>query len=186
MHLDYELDCWYYWERESQLYGAGIPQALQGDLRSPRCFGVVEPVPHIRWIWLEDLHDRYDGNWPLERYGLAAYHLGKFNGRYLVGEPMPVAPWLHDHGLRSESGAQVIDDAMARLRDPAIWAHPLLRQAFPKPMLPALERLATDRERFLAGAAEMPRTFCHLDAHPDNMAALDDTSVTGLVDSFPC
>lgn len=169
---DYALDCWSYWERESQLYGAGIPQALHGDLRSPRCFGVVEPVPQIHWIWLEDLHDRYHGNWPLERYGLAAYHLGKFNGRYLAGEPMPVAPWLHDHGLRSESGAQVVDEAMARLRDPAIWAHPLIQKAFPTPMLPALERLAADRERLLAHGAEMPRTFCHLDAHQENMAAL--------------
>ncbi|MEZ4862678.1 MAG: phosphotransferase [Caldilineaceae bacterium] len=39
-------------------------------------------------------------------------------------------------------------------------------------MLSALERLAADRGRFIIGAAEMPRTFCHLDAHSDNMAAL--------------
>ncbi|MEZ4862667.1 MAG: phosphotransferase [Caldilineaceae bacterium] len=182
---DLELDCWFYWQRESLLYAAGIPQTLNGDLRAPRCFGAMEPLPHLRWIWLEDLQDCYVGKWPLDRYGLAAYHLGKFNGRYLAGQPMPVAPWLHDHGLRSASGAQVMDNAMVRLRDPAIWDHSLLRSAFSQPMLPALERLAADRERFLAGAAEMPRTFCHLDAHSDNMAALvNDTGkeVTVLFD----
>jgi hypothetical protein len=164
----------YYWQRESLLYNAGIPQALDEDLRAPRCFGVMEPALHLRWIWLEDLQDRYGGNWPLARYALTAYHLGKFNGRYLVEKPMPVAPWLNANGLRSGSAAKVAE--MARLRDPAIWTHPLLRRTFPQPMLPALERLAADRERFLAGAAEMPRTFCHLDAHSENMAALEDTN----------
>jgi len=31
-------------------------------------------------------------DWPLERYGLAARHLGQFNGRYLTGTPLPQHP----------------------------------------------------------------------------------------------
>lgn len=185
---DVDMGHQYYWQRESLLYDAGILQTINrgvphGGLRSPRCFGVMEPLPHIRWIWLEDLQDCYNGHWPLERYALAAYHLGIFNGRYLTGTPMPVAPWLNEHGLRTASAAIVAD--RERLRDPAIWAHPLLRHAFPTPVLPALERLAADRERFLDGAAALPRTFCHLDAHSDNMAALKDSNgeeVTVLFD----
>lgn len=177
--IDHELDCAFYWPRESLLYAAGVPQALNigsdnSGLRSPRCFGVVEPTPDLRWIWLEDLQDSYDGDWPLERYVLAAYHLGIFNGGYLAGKPMPTAPWLTGNRLRSESASKVA--ALEQFRAPEIWAHPLLRRAFPTPIMADLDRLAADRERFLAGAAAFPLTFCHLDAHSKNMAALDGTA----------
>ena len=174
--IDHQVDCAFYWPRESLLYAAGVPQALPRELqrkglRAPRCFGVVEPTPDLRWIWLEDLQDRYAGKWPLAQYALAGYQLGFFNGSYLVDNPLPTALWLTDNELRSESASKVAD--LARLRDPAIWAHPLLRHAYPTPILAELERLAADRERFLAGAATFPRTFCHLDAHPGNMAAVE-------------
>lgn len=175
---DTDEQSWCYWPRESLLYEAGVPQSLKSGshhsgLRSPRCFGVMEPTPDLRWIWLEDLQDCYDGDWPLERYALAAYHLGIFNGRYLTGKSMPIASWLTDKGLRSEA---VNKAALERLRDPEIWAHTLLRSAFPTPVLPELERLVADRERILAGAAELPRTFCHLDAHSENMAAIKEAT----------
>ncbi|MEZ4682356.1 MAG: phosphotransferase [Caldilineaceae bacterium] len=165
--------------RESLLYAAGIPQSLphrvhHKGLRAPRCFGVMEPTPDLRWIWLEDLRDRYAGQWPLQQYALAGYQLGLFNGSYLVDNPLPTAPWLTDNGLRSESANKVAD--LARLRNPAIWAHPLLRHAYPTPILADLEQLAADRERFLAGAATFPRTFCHLDAHAGNMAAVEEAN----------
>ncbi|MEZ4619197.1 MAG: phosphotransferase [Caldilineaceae bacterium] len=177
--IDHQVDCAFYWPRESLLYAAGIPQSLphrvhHKGLRAPRCFGVMEPTPDLRWIWLEDLRDRYAGQWPLQQYALAGYQLGLFNGSYLVDNPLPTAPWLTDNGLRSESANKVAD--LARLRNPAIWAHPLLRHAYPTPILADLEQLAADRERFLAGAATFPRTFCHLDAHAGNMAAVEEAN----------
>lgn len=177
--IDHQVDCAFYWQRESLLYTAGVPQSLprglqSKGLRAPRCFAVMEPTPELRWIWLEDRQDRYAGKWPLDRYALAGYQLGIFNGSYLADNPLPTAPWLTDNGLRSESASKVAD--LERLRDPAIWAHPLLRHAYPTLILAELERLAADRERFLAGAATFPRTFCHLDAHADNMAAVEDAN----------
>jgi Phosphotransferase enzyme family len=180
---DEDMSDWAYWPRESLLYEIGIPQTLVGGLRAPRCFGVVHPAPNLRWIWLEDLHDRYGGTWPLERYALAASHLGAFNGAYLMGVGLPRAPWLSDNGLRSRSAHAIAD--LARLRDPTLWNHPLLRHGFPRPVYADLERLAGERERFLAVEARLPRTFCHLDAWHGNMAAvLDDTGadVTVLFD----
>ena len=176
--LDNEPDCGWYWQRESLLYATGIPQSLSSrvhtsGLRAPRCFGVLEPMPQVRWIWLEDLQDYYDSRWPLERYSLAAYHLGVFNGSYLTGQSLPTVPWLTDKGLPSFCDHYLVAD-IERLRDPKIWTHPLLRHALTKPVLPELERLVADRERFLAGVRDYPHTFCHLDAHSDNMAALRD------------
>jgi hypothetical protein len=180
---DNDMRDWAYWPRESLLYEAGVPSSLAGPLRAPRCFGVMEPAPPLRWIWLEGIHDRYNRTWPLERYALAARHLGAFNGAYLVGKPLPTAPWLTDNGLRSRSAAALAD--FNRLRTPALWEHPLLRQSFSRPVLDDLERLAAERERLLAAAARLPQTFCHLDAWHGNMAAVAETSgddVTVLFD----
>lgn len=173
----HEPDCLWYWPRESLLYATGIPQSLNNrantsGLRAPRCFGVLEPTPQVRWIWLEDLEDCYDGRWPLERYALAAYHLGLFNGHYFIGESVPPFPWLTASGLDFESASKAAE--IRCLHDPKIWAHPMLTRAFPTPILPELERLVAEREKFLAEAMDYPRAFCHLDAHPGNMAALKD------------
>jgi hypothetical protein len=169
---DADIGYWAYWPREYLLYEAGIPQTLKGALRAPRCFDVMQPAPHLRWIWLEDLQDLYDGVWPLRHYALTAYHLGRFNGSYLAGKPMPAGTWLADDALRSRSADAIA--GLARLRDPTLWEHPLLRRAFPRPIIDNLERLAADRESFLRAAARLPRTFCHLDAWYGNMAAMED------------
>lgn len=184
----HEPDCLWYWPRESLLYATDIPQSINSrmhtsGLRTPCCFGVMEPTPQVRWIWLEDLHDCYGGRWPLERYALAGYQLGLLNGSYLMGQPVPSVQWLTDSGLGFESATKAAE--IKRLRDPKIWAHPLLRRTFATPVLPELERLVADRERLLAGAMDYPRAFCHLDAHPGNMAALrdeDGSEITVLFD----
>jgi predicted ATPase len=61
-----------YWEREYLLYQAGVPQTLTGDLRGPDCFGTIERTPNLRWIWLEDLSDRYNEIWPIAQYASVA------------------------------------------------------------------------------------------------------------------
>lgn len=184
-----EPDCPWYWPRESLLYATGIPQSLSRSvptsrLRAPRCFGVWEPIPPVRWIWLEDLQDCYAGRWPLERYALAAYHLGLFNGSSLMGQSVPPVPWLMGNSLRYARTFSTVTE-LQRLRDPKIWTHPLLRRAFAIPVLPELERLVADRKQFLAGIMDYPQAFCHLDAHADNMALLSDSKggeVTVLFD----
>lgn len=180
---DNDMHDWAYWPREPLLYAAGIPQALTGDLRAPRCFGVAQPEPDLQWIWLEDLQDSHDRTWPFERYVLAARHLGMFNGAYLTGTPRPTAPWLVSTGLRTRSASAIAD--FDRLRDPDLWSHPRVRRAFPRPILDRLELLLADRERFLTVAEGLPQTFCHFDAWQGNMAAVKDTTdsdVTVLFD----
>jgi hypothetical protein len=170
--VDWDPHNWVYWEREYLLYAAGIPQTLPGPLRAPRCFGVAQPAPDQRWIWLEDLHDRYERRWPLHQYAYAAYHLGLFNGAYLAGTAKPILPCLEGNRLRSRSADAVAN--FDRLRDPALWAQPRLRRVFPQPILPELERLFADREAFLQGLARLPQTFSHLDVHVGNLAALPE------------
>ena len=60
----------------------GMLNDLVGDLVAPRCMGIVEYPDKESWLWLEDIGESGDGVWSLERYGLAARHLGQFNGAY--------------------------------------------------------------------------------------------------------
>jgi hypothetical protein len=180
---DAEVDHCAYWEREYLLYQAGVPQSLTGDLRAPHCFGVLQPVPDLRWIWLEDLHDRYHGAWPIEHFAKTAYHLGIFNGQYLVNKPVPEGNNIARHALRCSSGYYI--EEFNRYRDPSVWKHPLIRRAYPKPVIETLDRLAADREKFLDVLESLPQTFCHLDAWHGNMAAVlnaDRTESTVLFD----
>ncbi len=78
-----------YWKREPELFRDGVLGGITGNLIPPRCYGVAEPDDDAAWIWLEEIVEDEADDWPLARYGLAARHLGQFNGRYLVGEPMP-------------------------------------------------------------------------------------------------
>jgi hypothetical protein len=167
---DLAVSHWAYWEREYLLYAAGVPQTLAGSLRAPHCFGVAQPTADLRWIWLEDLQDRYGRHWPVERYSLAARQLGRFNGLFLAQKVAPATPYLARDALRWRSQEAV--DGFARLADPGLWQHPQLQRAFPRPVIADLRRLLADREWFLAVAAHFPQGFCHLDAWHGNMAAL--------------
>ena len=52
--------------------------------------------PNDEWrIWLEDIQET-PKTWTVERHGIAARHLGQFNGAYLTGRPLPAEqPWLY-------------------------------------------------------------------------------------------
>ncbi|HZG67862.1 MAG TPA: hypothetical protein VEZ12_14040, partial [Herpetosiphonaceae bacterium] len=82
------------WKREVLAYQSGILEDLGGGLVVPRVYAVMERPGGMVWLWLEDIVEAYATPWPLERYGLAARHLGAWQGTYLAGRPLPDAPWL--------------------------------------------------------------------------------------------
>ena len=81
-----------YWKREMLLYSSGLLDDLPAGLRAPRCYGCDEPVDGVVWLWLEHVREDGERAWPLARWALAARHLGRFNGAYLAGRPLPRAP----------------------------------------------------------------------------------------------
>src|SRR5215213_1332887 len=85
---------WNYWKREVLAYQSGLLRHLPGNLIAPRCYGVPEHPNNECRIWLEDIHEPASA-WGLERHGVAARHLGQFNGAYLAGTALPVEqPWM--------------------------------------------------------------------------------------------
>jgi hypothetical protein len=77
-----------YWRREPLVLASGLLDDLPHGLRGPRCFAVEERGETL-WLWLEDAPDTFARPWPIERFALAARHLGRFNGAYLAGRPLP-------------------------------------------------------------------------------------------------
>lgn len=162
---------WNYHRREILAYQQGLLADLPGGLLAPRCLGISEHPQGVCWLWLEDLSDAARQSWSLAEYSLAARHLGRFNGAYAAGHPLPVWPWLSQHWLRGwlgdyEASCRVV---LELIRDEHFWEHSLLRSAFPRPVTDDVLRLWARHEVLLATLDQLPQTFCHLDAYRPNL-----------------
>ena len=153
--------------REAQANASGLLHDLPGGLAAARCYGVEAHEDTFR-IWQEEVVDEVGQPWPLDRYSLAARHLGQFNGAYLVGRSLPTGPWVLREWMRSEVAEE---EALDVARPPCLPDHPLSRRAFPDRSVDDLLRFWADRELFLAALDRLPKTFGHLDAAPSNVFA---------------
>lgn len=167
-----------YWKREALAYVSGLLDNLPGGIRAPRCYEAVDMGDDTIWLWLEEVKDTKEV-WSLEQYARAAECLGRFNGAYLVGHPMPDYPWLiricSPRGLLEHNSW--IRDVMS---DPAIWQHSIMRAAFPVPVAAQLLQLWDERELLLSALDHVPHTFGHLDAWRSNMFAQETAGSAGL------
>lgn len=156
-----------YWKREVLAYQSGALADLSGGLAAPRFYGVIEFAEEVVGFWLEDLTDDIGPVWPLNRYGLAARHLGQFNGSYLAGKVMPAGPWVSRDWIRhlvSPSEAQFAELKRSQ-------QEPETRQSFLDDDAGRFLRLWADRASFLAALNRLPQTFVHRDAFRRNLFA---------------
>jgi hypothetical protein len=156
---------WNYWKREAMAYRSGLLDALPEGMAAPRCLAVEELAEGIVRLWLEDVAPTNEVPWSLNRYALAARHLGQFNGAYLVECSLPDAPWLSTNWLRGWVAAN--EAAMDHLK--RVLQHPLVRRVYPDSVSTTFLRLWTERELFLDQLDCSPHTLCHLDAFRRNL-----------------
>jgi hypothetical protein len=156
---------WNYWRREAMVYRSGLLDDLPGGIAAPRCLGVEELADGIVWLWLEDVAPANDEPWPLDRYALAARHLGQFNGAYLAGHSLPDTPWLSTNWLQGWVGAN--EAAIAHLK--RVLDHSLVRQVYPEGVARSFLRLWAERELVFGQLDSLPHTLCHLDAFRRNL-----------------
>jgi Phosphotransferase enzyme family len=166
-----EQSSWNYHRREIFAYQQGLLSNLPGGLQVPRCFGVTEHPGGVCWLWLEDVQDSVGPTWSLVEYGLAARHLGRFNGAYAAGYPIPTASWLSQNWLRGwvnryEAGCRETLDVM---RAANFWEQPVLRSAFPTSITADTLQLWEQHDQLFAVLNQLPRTFCHMDAYRPNL-----------------
>ena len=159
-----------YWRREALAFQTGLLAELPPGVAAPRCLDICERGQDQVWLWLEDLASEVPVEWDLERYALAARHLGEFNGAYLAGRPLPDAPWLSRGYLRG--WLETVTAGIDRFRTATdAWRHPLMQAAFPADTGARLQRLWGERETLLDALGRLPRTFAHLDAFRANLFA---------------
>jgi hypothetical protein len=157
-----------YWRREPEAYGAGVLQDLPGGMAAPRCFGVSARPDGTIWLWLEEVGEGHQRSWTSERCARAARVLGRFNGAYLSGRPVPVHSCLGKGWLRSWLSVRVAL-MMEEVRRDDGWAHPLVRRAVPSAVRDRVLRLWADREVLLDRLDRLQHTFCHRDAFRSNL-----------------
>ncbi|MDQ3701278.1 MAG: aminoglycoside phosphotransferase family protein [Chloroflexota bacterium] len=154
-----------YWKRELLLCRSGLLDELPAGLRAPRCYGCDEPADGVVWLWLEHVREEGERAWPPARWSLAARHLGRFNGAYLAGRPLPRAPWLGGRRLRTwleRHHPQIAQIAAAP-------GKPEVRRWWPQPVVDAVIRLWEERDAFCAALERLPQTFGHGDAIRRNL-----------------
>ncbi len=158
---------WDYWQREALVYQSGVLADLPADLVAPRCFSITAQPGEEWWLWLEDMGATEDDEWPLERYGLAARHLGHFNGVYLTGRPLPPETWWGGPDLRQRLA--LAEPGIHEL--PHLRYHPLFAELLIGDRVERILHLWSERERLLTGLERLPQTLCHRDVFRRNLLA---------------
>jgi hypothetical protein len=162
-----DVSAWDYYKREADAYQSEWLDDLPGGLAAPRCFGVLDHPDGTCWMWIEDIRDMFDSQWPLEHYGVVARHLGRFGGAYLVDRPLPGWSWLSSSWLRYyvEQSAPAIE----ALRDSLVrpWARRWLLEEDSDQFF----HLWAERELYLDALDRLPQTVCHFDIFRLNVFA---------------
>jgi hypothetical protein len=151
---------------EAAVHRSGLLDDLpSGGVRAPRCYGVDEGPDGTITLWLELVHEEGDPRWSLGDWASAARHLGRFNGAYLAGRPLPEEPWLKSDQMRAwlERHTLLVARIAAAAEDPAVnhW--------WPRHTVDAILRLWEERTLFCEALERLPRTLCHGDAIRRNL-----------------
>ncbi|AFH60484.1 aminoglycoside phosphotransferase [Paenibacillus caseinilyticus] len=167
-----------YWRREALVYGSGLLESLPGGLSTPLCYGTEEKDDGSVWLWLEDIAD--DGApWGEAEFAFAARQLGRFQGAYLTGEPLPDHAWLNRAWLKSWV-------LQSRLHQPAVSpeaADSAVKLYGLGQLLKTYQDFSQTIDRWVDALGRLPRTLAHQDYYKNNLILLrspSDQSPLGL------
>jgi hypothetical protein len=170
---------WNYWAREPLAYQHHLTDIYaEAGLDAPGCLGVSvgrrDAVLLLEWV-----DGRPGESWPAESYGPTAEALGRAQAPFLVGQPLPLYPWLSQGFLRQYSSEKPVEWRL--LDDDEVWEHPLVREVFPRELRDGVRFVHAHRERLYRISESLPRTLCHLDVWPKNLFQKADGRI-GLID----
>jgi hypothetical protein len=153
------------WKREALAYQSGVLSDLVGGMEAAVCYHIDARSDTEMWMWFEDLSGETDTPWSLDRYGLAARHLGQLNGHYLNEPSLPASPWQFDaFDLQAVKRDGSIEDFRSEKDDP------LIQRLVPPARHSMIFHLWEKRESYLAKLYDrLPQTFGHMDAGRFNL-----------------
>jgi hypothetical protein len=164
-----------YWKREFALYQSGLLDALPDGFSAPLCFH-VEETSDACTFWMEEVGDEIP-IWPLSGYGVAAQHLGLFNGLSLTTQPLPTYPWftVDIQRQRERTNGGFFSNLEQRLQ------HPIVRAGWPDDVAEGILRIWQERELFYQMLDQLPRVLQHGDAVRRNL--MSRTSKNGQLET---
>jgi hypothetical protein len=166
--------------RELAAYRHGIASAAGGPgLRAPKLLAWQNEASEVE-VWLEEVGDAYNGQWPVSQFEVVARHIAAWDAR--AGDiPVPAGfdsedAWAERHGqphrlhealaeLETFSTSPAANEAGARLGDPGFARARALITSTPS----RIERLAT-----------FPQSLLHHDLVRSNLFAVDDSSTVAI------
>ncbi len=164
-----------YWKREFAAYQSGVLDALPDGFAAPRYLH-AEETSDACTVWMEEVHDEIPV-WTLSRYGMAAQHLGLFNGLSLTRQPIPDYPWFTVDIQRQRERAN--GDFFSNLEQRR--QHPIVRAGWPDDVAEGILRIWQERELFYRMLDQLPRVLQHGDAVRRNL--MSRTSKNGQVET---
>jgi hypothetical protein len=163
--------------REILAYRSSLLDSLPGPLRAPRVLRIDAGADGSFWLWLEDIRDMHGRRWPLAQFGLAAHHLGVFNGTYLVWRALPAEPWLNfwvaRHLAAAEPRGELKSDTDVWVELDLVASRPEAERVFDVAIVQRTAQLWRDQARFAGVLAQLPQTLCHHESSLANLFAVD-------------
>jgi len=166
--------------RELAAYRIGIADPDLGHgLRAPALLAADEGPEHVE-IWLEELRDEHAGEWPIERFGVAARHIAAFDA-WAATRPLPddfdsEDAWAERHGQ-----PQRVHEALAELdRHRHADGAASVMEVVDDDAFGRTESLIASTDERIARLATYPQTPLHHDLVRSNLFALADGSTAAI------
>lgn len=162
--------------REVASYQSDLLRNLPPWLGAPRCLHVERLPDEATWLWIEAVTASSARAWPMERFGLAARHLGRWAGLYLTERPLPADRWLQRGWVRPLAA-----EADPWLVSEEAWSFPVMQETFGPGAQQRVAHLYARREELFALLESLPQVPCHFDTYSRNLYARGDEQ-TVLID----
>lgn len=166
------------WRREADIYASGLLERLPPGIVAPLVYRIDASDGEVS-LWLEDVIET-DPVWPLERYAVAARDLGRFNGAYTAGAPIPDVVALPEDWLASWVAGRAAR-ATTILADPSVMGHELVRRVASRDTVARIGSFYARVPELITALDTLPRTLSHLDAWRANLMARDRGGTTQTV-----
>jgi hypothetical protein len=164
------------WRLEVAVHQSDIAAVLPDGLRLPTAYRIIEYDDDRATLWMEHVVQE-PGIWGLERFGRAAFLLGRLSARR---QPHLVQPFLPRTdvdkpgvGLRYYAQGRVMMTALPALADKETWRHPLLASAVcntgDHSLRDDLLELGEQLPAVLDALDALPQCYQHGDASPQNL-----------------
>ncbi|MDX2971345.1 phosphotransferase [Kribbella solani] len=169
------------WQLEIAVHRSGVGELLPEGMRLATAYRIDVYDDERGTIWMENIVQE-PGPWPLERFGRAAYLLGRLSARRQPHLVEPLLPRPHfgtpGYALRYYANGRVMQAALPALADPETWRHPMLAAAVTNlgeyGLRDDLLALGERVPAVLDALDALPQCYQHGDASPQNLLVPHD------------